>query len=124
MQNSVILAAAEGMPKYDRSAIMAHAWQIYRKHWLNARPADLAARRKSFSHCLKSAWMTAKWKIAEARKTLQQRAADHVLELTTELMRVDARPWRVPTGPDRRAINSEIAALQRGITNALPAQQR
>jgi hypothetical protein len=124
MLDSVILAAAEGMPKFDRAAIMSHAWKLYRRDWANARPADAQARRKSFSRCLKSAWMTAKWKVAEALKTLQQRAADRVLDLTTELMRVDARPWRVPTGPDRRAIISEITALQRGTTNTLSAQQR
>ena len=113
MQDSVILTSAGGMPRYDRAAIMAHAWKIYRRDWANARPADGQARRKSFSRCLKSAWMTAKWKAAEVLKTFEARAADHVLELTTELMRIDARPWRVPTGPDRRAIISEIAALQR-----------
>ncbi|RFB87221.1 hypothetical protein B5K08_22520 [Rhizobium leguminosarum bv. trifolii] len=113
MQNSVILAAAEGMPKYDRSAIMAHAWKLYRRDWANARPANAQARRKSFSRCLKSAWMTAKWKVAEVLKTIQQRAADRVLELTTELMRVDARPWRMRTTADRADILNQIATVKR-----------
>ncbi|MHC2359066.1 hypothetical protein [Rhizobium leguminosarum] len=113
MQNDVILAAAEGMPKYDRAAIMAHAWKIYRRDWANARPADAQARGKSFSRCLKSAWMTAKWKVAEALKTIQQRAADRVHELTTELMRVDARPWLMRTSADRADILNQIAIVQR-----------
>ncbi|MGO7087757.1 hypothetical protein AB9E14_06260 [Rhizobium leguminosarum] len=113
MQNNVILAAAEGMPKYDRAAIMAHAWKIYRRDWANARPADAQARGKSFSRCLKSAWMTAKWKVAEALKTVQQRAADRVHELTTELMRVDARPWLMRTSADRTDILNQIAIVKR-----------
>ncbi|WET74121.1 hypothetical protein [Rhizobium croatiense] len=113
MQDRVILAAAEGMPKFDRAAIMSHAWKLYRRDWANARPADAQARRKSFSRCLKSAWMTAKWKVDEALKTLQQRAADRVLELTTELMRVDARPWSMRTSADRADILNQIATVER-----------
>lgn len=110
MQDS---AAAEGMPKFDRAAIMAHAWKLYRRDWANARPANAQARRKSFSRCLKSAWMTAKWKVAEALKTLQQRAADRVLELTNELMRIDARPWRMRSSADRADILNQIATVER-----------
>lgn len=113
MQDSVILAAAEGMPKFDRAAIMSHAWKLYRRDWSSARPADAHARRKSFSRCLKSAWMTAKWRVAEALKTLQQRAADRVLELTTELMRIDARPWRMRISADRADILNQIATVER-----------
>ncbi|PKA44033.1 hypothetical protein CWR43_06930 [Rhizobium sullae] len=111
MQDSVILAAAGGMPKFDRAAIMAHAWRLYRKEWTVSRPANIQARRKSFSCCLKSAWMTAKWNAAETLKTTQQRAADRVQELTAELMRDDSRGWRVAGRPDRRAMFAEIATL-------------
>ena len=116
MQDSVTLAAAEGMPKFDRAAIMAHAWKLYRRDWSNARPANAQARRKSFSRCLKSAWMTAKWRVAEAVKTLQQRAADRVRELNCELMRIEARPWGFRNhrmAADRAAVLSEIAKLSR-----------
>lgn len=113
MADSVTLAGAEGIAKYDRAAIMAHAWRIYRRDWANARPANAQVRRKSFSRCLKSAWMTAKWKVAEVLKTIQQRAADRVLDLTTELMRVDARPWRMRTAADRADILNQIAIVKR-----------
>lgn len=113
MQDRAILATAEGMPKFDRAAIMAHAWKLYRRDWSNARPANIQARRKSFSRCLKSAWMTAKWKVAEALKTLQQRAADRVLEMTTELMRINARPWRMQISADRADILNQIATVER-----------
>ncbi|OOO32823.1 hypothetical protein EFR00_30300 [Rhizobium sophoriradicis] len=113
MQDSVILAAAEGMPKFDRAAIMSHAWKLYRRDWANSRPTNAQARRKSLSRCLKSAWMTAKWKVAETLKTLQQRAADRVLELNTELMRIDARPWRMQTSADRADILNQIAIVKR-----------
>ncbi len=48
MQDSVILAAAEGMPKFDRAAIMAHAWKLYRRDWANARPANAHADASPF----------------------------------------------------------------------------
>lgn len=115
MLNHRVRTAAEGMPKFDRAAIMAHAWRLYRKQWTGARPVNLQARRKSFSRCLKSAWMTAKWNAAEALKTADQRAADRVQELTLELMRDDARDWRVPGRVDRRAIFAEIAVLERRV---------
>ena len=112
MPFTTIPATAEGMPKFDRSRIMQMAWAMYRKQWNGSRPANEASRRKSFSRCLKSAWMTAKWEAAEALKTIQQRAADRVQELTSELMRVDGRPWKMRPKADRSAILAEIATLQ------------
>ncbi|MDC9808425.1 hypothetical protein [Rhizobium binxianense] len=110
MPKNAIPATAEGMPKFDRSAIMSLAWKLYRRDWANARPANAQARRKSFSRCLKSAWMTAKHEVAEALKTIQQRAADRVQQLTLELMRVDARGWRQSTTANRRSLQAEITA--------------
>lgn len=112
MPNSQILATAEGMSKFNRSAIMSLAWKLYRRDWNNCRPANAEARRKSFSRCLKSAWMTAKFEAAEARKTLKQRAADRVEDLTRELLRIDARPWSMATLADRRTVQAEIQALR------------
>ena len=112
MPSNTIPAAAEGMPKFDRASIMQIAWALFRKEWKNSRPANEASRRRSFSRCLKSAWMTAKWEAAEALKTIQQRAADRVNELTAELMRVNARPWRMRLEGDRLALQTEISKLQ------------
>jgi hypothetical protein len=111
MPNTSIPATAEGMPKFNRAAIMTLAWKLYRRDWVNSSPASAEARRKSFSRCLKSAWMTAKFEAEEARKTIKQRAADRVEELTRELMRIDGRPWKMTTVADRRAIQAEIQAL-------------
>lgn len=113
MPISPIPAAAEGMTKFDLGRIMGMAWKFYRRDTALARPANAAARRKAFSRALKSAWMTAKYKIAEARKTVQQRAADRVQELTTELMRDDARGWGVAGSADRLAVLVEISSLER-----------
>ncbi|MFF0947472.1 hypothetical protein ACFYE9_07320 [Rhizobium leguminosarum] len=111
MPNTPIPATAEGMPKFNRAAIMTLAWKLYRRDWTNARPANGQAHRKSFSRCLKSAWMTAKFEAEKARMTIKQRAADRVEELTRELMRIEARPWKMTTVADRRAIQAEIQAL-------------
>jgi len=108
-----IPAAAKGMPNFDLARIMGLAWKIYRRDTALARPANADARHKAFSLALKSAWMTAKYEIAEARKTVQQRAADRVQELTTELMRDDARGWRVAGRADRLAVHAEISTLER-----------
>ncbi|MBO9122804.1 MULTISPECIES: hypothetical protein [unclassified Rhizobium] len=112
MPDIMVKATAEGMPKFDRSRIMQLAWKLFRKQWNGSRPANEASRRKSFSRCLKSAWMTVKWEAAEALKTIQQRAADRVHELTAELMRVNARPWRMRVEGDRLALQAEISRLQ------------
>lgn len=112
MSNTTVPAAAEGMPKFDRSAIMSMAWKLYRRDWANARPANVQVRRKSFGRCLKSAWMTAKHQAAEALKTVQQRAADRVEELTRELLRIEARSWRMSTVADRRLVEAEIQTLR------------
>lgn len=112
MPNHVVPATAEGMPKFDRAHIMQLAWSLYRKEWVGAKPANEQSRRKSFSRCLKSAWMTAKYEAAEAAKTMQQRAADRVQELTAELMRVEARPWRLRTQADRLTLQGEISKLR------------
>ncbi|NEJ83288.1 hypothetical protein GR268_43220 [Rhizobium leguminosarum] len=108
MAKSAIPATAEGMSKFDRSAIMSLAWKLYRRDWANALPANAQARLKSFSRCLKSAWMTAKHEAAEALKTVRQRAADRVQELTLELMRVDASGWQQSTTASRRSLQAEI----------------
>lgn len=112
MPSYTIPATAEGMPKFDRARIMQLAWKLFRKQWNGSRPANETSRRKSFSRCLKSAWMTIKWEVAEALKTIQQRAADRVNELTAELMRVNARPWRMRVEGDRLALQAEISRLQ------------
>ncbi|TBH34687.1 hypothetical protein ELG66_01510 [Rhizobium leguminosarum] len=110
MAKSAIPATAEGMPKFNRAAIMTLAWKLYHRDWANARPANAQAHRKSFSRCLRSAWMTAKHHAAEALKTVQQRAADRVQELTLELMRVDARGWQQSTTANRRSLQAELTA--------------
>ncbi|MDR9808230.1 hypothetical protein [Rhizobium hidalgonense] len=112
MPKNAIPATAEGMPKFSRSTIMSLAWKLYRRDWAHCRPANAAAHRKSFSRCLKSAWMTAKFEAAEARKTIGQRAADRVQELTLELMRIEARPLKMTIAADRRAIQAEIQSLR------------
>jgi len=105
-------AAAEGMPKFNLTRIMRLAWKIYRRDTALARPANAEARRKAFSRALKSAWMTAKHEIAEARQNAKQRTADRVGELTAELMRDDARGWRMSGRTDRAALFAEIASLE------------
>ena len=112
MPNTTVPAAAEGMPRFNRAAIMAEAWSIYRRDTLNSRPKFARDRRKLFAHCLRTAWAWVKQRIADSLKTLQQRAAERVQELTLELMRIDARPWKMRTLSDRRDIQAEITNLE------------
>ncbi|KAA0698535.1 hypothetical protein DTW90_12060 [Neorhizobium sp. P12A] len=92
---------------------MGEAWSIYRRETTGCRPKFAKDRRKLFARCLRTAWAWAKHRIAESLKTLEQRAAERVQELSLELMRIDARPWKMHVIADRATILSEIANLSR-----------
>ncbi|TQX88458.1 MULTISPECIES: hypothetical protein [unclassified Rhizobium] len=98
-------------PQFNVAAIMSEAWAIYRRETRLSRPTYAAGRRKLFAQCLRTAWAWAKQRIADAKKTMRQRAADRVQELTIELMRVDARPWKMRIAGDRQAVLAEIEML-------------
>ncbi|MDL2410801.1 hypothetical protein PY650_35730 [Rhizobium calliandrae] len=115
MPNAIVQASAEGMPKFDRATIIAEAWSIYRRDTRMSRPTFAKDRRKLFARCLRTAWAWAKQRITDSLKTLQQRAAERVETLTVELMRIDARPWKMATLADRRTIEAEIDALRGAI---------
>lgn len=115
MPNSIVPAAAGGMPKFSSSAIMSEAWAIYRRETRMSRPTYVKDRRKLFARCLRTAWAWAKQSVAESLKTLQQRAAERVQELTLELMRIDARPWGMRShriADDRAEIASELSRFR------------
>lgn len=107
------------MPRFNKAAIMSAAWENYR--YLRAQYADWQIARRlvdvSFSRCLKAAWANAKKELAEAQTraaviaSYGERAVEHVRTLTVELMRIDARPWKMPTRLDRHAVIAEIAIL-------------
>jgi hypothetical protein len=115
MPNTAVPAAAEGMPKFSPAAIMTEAWSLYRRETTGCRPKFARDRKKLFARCLRTAWAWAKHRIAENMKTLQQRAAERVQELTLELMRIDARPWKMKTVADRRAVQAEIDTLRTAV---------
>lgn len=112
MPNTTVQAAAEGMPKFDTRAIMQGAWAIYRRETRMSRPTHAKDRRKLLAHCLRAAWAAAKSAIVEAAKDMHQRAADRVQELTAELMRIDARPWKMRVAGDRQAVLAEIELVK------------
>jgi membrane protein involved in colicin uptake len=119
MPNISVQATAEGMSKFDRRQIMQDAWSIYRRQWIDCRPANEATRKKSFAQALRNAWMWAKHAVAEAQKSLAEKAADRVRELTAELMRIDARPWGMRshrTAEARDAIQAEITQMSRVLS--------
>jgi hypothetical protein len=107
------------MPKFDMRQIMQDAWSIYRRNWGgSSRPANEQVRRMEWAKALRSAWMWAKQARVAAMKSLAERAADRVRELTAELMRIDAQPWGMRsyrTAAARDAIQSEITELRKGI---------
>lgn len=126
MPNTPVPAAAEGMPKFDLSAIMRKAWAMYREFRVRYAPWQIERGivDASFSNCLRISWRLAKQDAAEkaaAAKALASyghRAAGRVRELTAELMRIDAQSWgmRSHRAADTRAsIQSEMTNLQRGI---------
>ncbi|TNM66481.1 hypothetical protein [Aliirhizobium smilacinae] len=116
MSNSPVPAAAEGMPKFDLRQIMRDAWSIYRRIWGGScRPANEQVRRKELAKALRNAWALARQARAAAAKTLAEKAADRVRELTAELMRLDARPWGMRShrsATARDVIQLELASAQ------------
>ena len=119
MPNITVLANAEGMPKFDKAAIMRTAWEIARKRFPNMKTA--ADRRFALSLGLKSAWMGAKYEAQQATKTAHQRAAARVEEMKLELMRLDATPFKIRLDGDKRAaLASRIDAMTKELA-AIPA---
>ena len=128
MPNSLVPAAAEGLPKFDRAAVMRKAWEIYRD--FRARYGEWQIKSKiidaSFSNCLKISWRVAKREAAErqataaALATYGDRAADRVRELTDELTRIDAQPWGMQShriANHRNTVAAELAAFSRGLSH-------
>lgn len=89
MSNTTVPANAEGMPKFDRAAVMRLAWEIYRKRF-GGEKRDAASRRWAFSLSLKSAWMTVKYEAKEAAKSAEQKRADEIAALRLEVLRIGA----------------------------------
>ncbi|KQM34576.1 hypothetical protein ASF03_21240 [Rhizobium sp. Leaf68] len=93
MPNNLVQATAEGMLKFDRSAIMRNAWARYRR--LRQQYADWQIARgivdASFSACLVIAWRIAKEERAGAAKAAK--VADLV---------------GTPTGKRLRALNAAL----------------
>jgi hypothetical protein len=100
---------------FNRQQIMNEAWAIYRRETRTSRPTRLVDRKKLFARCLRSAWANAKHRIAEAAKDMTTRAAERVQELTLELMRIDARPWKMRVSADRQSVLAEIEALRGSV---------
>ena len=126
MPSQSVPAAAEGMPKFDLSAIMRRAWEKYREFRCRYAPWQIARGivDASFSNCLRISWRLAKQEAEEkaaAAKALASygdRAAERVRELTAELMRIDAQSWGMRShrsANTRAAIQSEISNLEKGI---------
>ena len=112
MLNVTVPATAEGMPKFDCQQIMSEAWAFYRRETRMSRPSRPNDRKKLFAQCLRAAWAKAKRVLIETAKTMAQRAAERVQELTLELMRIDARPWKMRVTGDRQAVLAEIETLK------------
>lgn len=115
MLNAIVPAIAEGMSKFDCKQIMSEAWAFFRRETRMSRPSRTSDRKKLFAQCLRAAWAGAKRTLVEASKNLAQRAADRVQELTIELMRIDARPWKMRVVADRQAVLAEIETLNASV---------
>jgi hypothetical protein len=119
MPNTIVPATAEGMPKFDRAAIMSDAWERYRD--IRRRYAAWQIARgivdASFSACLKTAWRVAKQdraKAADAAKVTALAgtpACERLRALRTALAHTDTLSFRYSASARRAAIKSEIAAI-------------
>lgn len=117
MLRTNVPATAEGMPKFNMRQIMSDAWMLYRRNFTaHSRPAGKERRRRAWKAALRNAWMWARQARVEALKSVAEKAADRVRELTAELMRIDARPWGMSSYQaveSRSVLIAEIAAVGR-----------
>lgn len=119
MPNTTVPATAEGMPKFDRAAIMSDAWERYRD--IRRRYAAWQIERgivdASFSACLKTAWRVAKQnraKAADAAKVAKLAgtpAGERLRALRAALVDTDTLSFRYSAAARRAAIKSEIASI-------------
>jgi hypothetical protein len=93
------------MRKMSKSEIMALAWTIYRRRFPIGvcRPSNEASRRAAFSQALKSAWMTAAYRVKEAAKTVVERAVDMLADRRLAALSVDAKSFRYSIRDERIA---------------------
>lgn len=116
---NAIPAAAEGMPKFDRAAIMQKAWERY--HRIHRQYADWQIERgivdASFSACLVTAWRIAKQEREEAitavkvAKLSGTPAGDRLRALNSALEQTGYLSLRYSAAARRSAIKSQIAAI-------------
>lgn len=119
MPKITIPANAEGMPKSDRSAIMADAWARYRRirRQYGAWQIERGIVDASFSACLVIAWRIAKQGREEARQAakvaavMQTSAGARLRALQAALENTDRLSFRYSAAARRPAIKSEIAAI-------------
>lgn len=119
MPNTIVPATAEGMPRFDRAAIMSDAWERYSyiRRQYSARQIERGIVDASFSACLKTAWRVAKQnrtKAAVAAKvaTLARTpAGDRLRALRAALADTDTLSFRYSAAARRAAIKTEIAAI-------------
>ncbi|MEH3109462.1 MAG: hypothetical protein PGN22_05080 [Agrobacterium cavarae] len=119
MPNTIVPAAAEGMPKFDRAAIMRNAWARYRR--IRQQYADWQIERgivdASFSACLVVAWRIARQereeaiKAAKVAQVMQTPAGERLRGLQAALEGADRLSFRYSAAARRTAIKSEIAQL-------------
>lgn len=118
MPSPTVPATAEGMPRFNRAAIMSDAWERYRD--IRRRYAAWQIARgivdASFSTCLKTAWRVAKQRREEARqaakvvKVMETPAGDRLRALQSALADTNYLSLRYSAAARRAAIKSEIAS--------------
>lgn len=119
MPNTTVPATAEGMPKFDRAAIMADAWERYRyiRRQYSAKQIERGIVDASLSACLKTAWRVAKKNREEARQAARVAgvmgtpAGARLRALQAALAATDTLSFRYSAAARRAAIKTEIAAL-------------
>lgn len=119
MPNTTVPATAEGMPKFNRAAIMSDAWERYRDIHRRYAPWQIARGivDASFSACLKTAWRVAKQNRTKAAVAARVAtlagtpAGDRLRALRAALADTDTLSFRYSAAARRAAIKSEIAAI-------------
>lgn len=119
MPSPSLLAAAEGMPKFNLSQIMADAWRRYRdiRVKYGAWQIERGLVDASFSTCLKASWRKAKQVVAEAAGQIKidalllTPAAGRIRALKEALDQTQYLSFRYRAADHRAAIEREMNTL-------------
>jgi hypothetical protein len=112
MLNGPVPAAAEGLPRFNRSEIMKAAWAHFRRApaYVASNPF-LAGTVVRFGDCLKEEWRRAKGAVAARAVEISAAVCEQVAALKREILNLDCKSFRYSIASEKLALNAKLSSL-------------